>query len=750
MNTARLRHIGSRLILETAFFLSPLFGLCTLEPAKAPAPDRNLYRSWMDHERYAGSPDSSPITPVDFQQLAYELQAFRSTRTTASNLSAPQRSPYETVSVPRNNLRNRIPLSIIHWKRTLEVVTPEQQRQARATGVAPEPVLTNVTILAVAPVRPVTYRGASVAISLAADDFFEETGATNTIRSLRIDTGDGAGWQDMAVGQEFTAAYDSTGTKTITIEATLSDGTVLLASSPLEVAALATPDPTISTRLIADYPYNNTTGTVYVYKSGSHTGLRCPVLVAEGFDMENNMDWDVLYNILNKEQLAETLRSYGRDLIVLDYTNAMRNIFENAALARKAITYINANRSNSSDKFTVIGASMGGLVTRIALADMDRFPIVNGVSDVNTWISFDSPHSGANIPLGIQEFLAFFYYKDSAFAAAAKLYDILNQPAAKQMLLVHHSTTTSLAGNSSNINFQATLDAKGYPTSCKKVAISNGSGYGHKQPFNPGELVVFWHYRNYWVVDIDGLVYSLSDSPSPTVPTIFYGFWDTIAWFDEVSTSQQHYFNYSLDNAPGGTRNSFQVLFDSTASRRGSGDYCLWPDHCFIPTVSSLGINIAYCSYALNSYPGIKALSPFNEVHYANGNEPHIDINYNNKRWFMRAILEGYDTDADGLDDYKEYLIGTAYNSAASKLEVVTTQTQVTAPGNFELSWNWNPNVSYKVFFTETLAHEWTLVPTAYWYRNWDTLSIARCTMPMTTQTGFYKVVADVEDPVTN
>ena len=76
--------------------------------------------------------------------------------------------------------------------------------------------------------------------------------------------------------------------------------------------------------------------------------------------MENSMDWDVLYNILNKEKLAETLQSYGRDLIVLDHTNAMRNIFENAALARKAVSYINANRNNASDKFTVIGASMGG------------------------------------------------------------------------------------------------------------------------------------------------------------------------------------------------------------------------------------------------------------------------------------------------------------------------------------------------------------------------------------------------------
>ena len=189
--------------------------------AEQPAtPTRNLYRSWVDHDRYSGRPGSSPSTPTDFQQLAYELQTLRSTRTMAG-MPAAQRAPYETVSIPRNNLRNRVPLSLIHWSRTLEVFTPEQQRQAFSTGIAPIPTLTNVTIFAVAPVRPTTYRGASVDISLAADDFFVETGSTNAIRSMRIDAGDGNGWQDLTISQDVTAAYVTTGAKTLTVEATL-------------------------------------------------------------------------------------------------------------------------------------------------------------------------------------------------------------------------------------------------------------------------------------------------------------------------------------------------------------------------------------------------------------------------------------------------------------------------------------------------------------------------------------------------
>ncbi len=712
-------------------------------------PDRTLTRSWVDHERYSGGPESSPSTPVDFKQLAFELQAARSARTD-DRLPMTQRTPYETIRTPRNNLGNRIPLSLIHWKRTLEVITPGQQRLSLSTGVEPEPILTNVTILAVAPIRATTYRGASVALSLAAADFFEETGSTGTIRSLRINTGDGSGWQELTIGQDVTAAYAAIGTKTLTVEAALADGTVLTASSVLDVAALVTPDPTVTLSLSAAAPYDTVTGTLYIYKSAAtNAGLRCPVLVAEGFDMENNMDWDVLYNILNKEQLAETLRSYGRDLIVLDYTDAMRNIFENAALARAAVDYINASRSNAADKFTVIGASTGGLVTRIALADMDRDPAAYGISGVDSWISFDSPHSGANIPLGIQEFLAFFHNKDSEFAAAAELLAILNQPAAKQMLLVHYSTTASLAGNSSNINFQAALDALGYPMSCKKIAVSNGSGYGDKLPFSEGQRVINWSYRSF-LVDIDGRIYALSTTSSPSVPTVFYGFWDTLWPFDETRTTQRHYYHYALDNAPGGTRDSFQVLFDSTASKRSSGDYCLWPDHCFIPTVSSLGIDMAFCSDSLNANPAITALSPFDEIHYATGNEEHIDINESNRRWFIRAVMEGFDTDGDGYDDYQEHLVGTAYDSSASQLEGPTMQAQVFGPGVIDLSWNWTTNVNYTVYYTGSLAEEWTLAPAGSCYQSSNHPATAGCLLPMDAPTGFYKVTADVNDPVTD
>jgi len=116
----------------------------------------------------------------------------------------------------------------------------------------------------------------------------------------------------------------------------------------------------------------------------------------------------------------------------------------------------------------------------------------------------------------------------------------------------------------------------------------------------------------------------------------------------------------------------------------------------------------------------------------------------------MRAVLEGFDTDGDGYDDYREYLLGTAYDSAASKLEGATMQPQIDDEGFFNLSWNWRPNVIYRIYFTESLARDWTLVETGYSYQNWTPPFMASCQLPRSTQTGFYKIVTEVKDPVTD
>ncbi len=731
-------------LLSFLAFAGVLTGSGATPPASAVADSAHGQRSWVNPARCAGQRDAAPVTRADFRQLVFELQAHRATR--AAGVYAPQQlQPYARLKAARDDPRGRVPLSVIHWSRVLERRTPAAERAAWTA--AAEPALTNVTVFACAPVRPITFRGAGLTLALDPEDLFEEiASADKAIATVRVDAGDGRGWQGLQPGEEATASYAATGTRTVRLEATLADGSVLSAAFSLEVAALSTPDPTETV------PVGG--GQLFLYKKDAHPGLRCPVLVVEGFDMNNDMGWDALYNILNKEQLAETLRACGRDLVVLDFADATADILSNAGVAIHAINYVNSQRLDLADKFTVIGASMGGLVSRNALAKMDMYPATYGQSLVATWISFDSPQEGANIPLGLQEFFKFFggyadSYSDLAMALDYK--EKVDSPAAQQMLLCHYKANTTLAARSPNYaSFDTTIKTYGYPTKCKKIAIANGSKYGATQPFLPSAKIIHWVYSSYWTVDISCDVYALNRS-SATSKTVFYGLFDPFDLLDLVDDTavKYRYYPYGVDNAAGGTRASFQEMFDSLPSdMKDADDYCQYANHCFIPTTSALGIPKEYMETPVDGHPTVAALSPFDEIHCASVNEPHIDINANNKRWLMRAILEGVDTDGDGFDDYQESLMGTDYASSASTLRLATGFVRPAASGNWVLSWDALPNVSYQVYFTESLGQAWTRIDSVMF----ATRTAATRTYPFDAakKTGFYKMTAQVVDPVTD
>jgi hypothetical protein len=43
------------------------------------------------------------------------------------------------------------------------------------------------------------------------------------------------------------------------------------------------------------------TGRAFVYLSDQHTQLARPAVVLEGFDIDNTMNWDRLYALLNQQ-----------------------------------------------------------------------------------------------------------------------------------------------------------------------------------------------------------------------------------------------------------------------------------------------------------------------------------------------------------------------------------------------------------------------------------------------------------------
>jgi pimeloyl-ACP methyl ester carboxylesterase len=504
---------------------------------------------------------------------------------------------------------------------------------------------------------------------------------------------------------------------------------MMFAASVMAGAASAqVPAPTDTVILTSAAPYS-VTGDLFILKADTNTvALHNPVLVVEGFDIGNSINWPELYDLLNQENLLNDLQAFGRDLLVLNFTDSTADIIANTALNETAIDYINANRADPSDKFTTVGASLGGLTLRKALVDKPDH-------DVDAWISFDAPHEGANIPLGIQEYLEFFAGYN---ASASNLLVALDRPAARQLLLVHHTHPDGLTGGSlpERADFEAVMAATGYPTNCKTIAISNGSGFGEKLPFSPGEQIIRWTYPGGFLdPDIEADVYALPQSPA----TVFEASITLLLPIDSANVNAYH--PLPFDNAPGGTRATFFELYTNIPPEQiSSDDYCNQTNHCFVPTVSALGIPIENIESNLAANASLTALSPFDEIYYAVGNEDHVEINASNKRWIMRAVLENRDSDGDGLDDYGEYLIGTDYSSPESLLEIVQHITATN--GNVEVEWNAYPNTQFSVWFTDALTNAWSLVET----------------IPPTTQTnlireyaaepkGFFVVSGEIADP---
>ncbi|VGO17017.1 hypothetical protein PDESU_05611 [Pontiella desulfatans] len=496
--------------------------------------------------------------------------------------------------------------------------------------------------------------------------------------------------------------------------------------------AQAIPEPTYTVAITSAPPYS-ASGELFILKADTNSAaLNNPVLVVEGFDIGNSMNWPELYGLLNEENLVADLQSFGRDLAVLNFGDSTADILGNMALNATAIDYVNANRADAADKFVAVGASLGGLTLRKALVDAPNH-------DVDTWISFDAPHEGANIPLGLQEYLEFFGPQDDA---AAEMLAALDSPAARQMLLLHHSHPDGLAGGSlpERPDFVATMAAAGYPTNCKTIAICNGSGFGETYPFNAGERIIHW-------TDSGGLfdpsivsdVYSLPAAPA----TVFSGK-ITLLFITVDSATVEAYHPLSFDNAPGGARSTFLDLFANLPT--SGDDYCTQTNHCFIPTVSALGIPIENIASNLDAHAELLALSPFDEIHYAVTNEPHVQINPRNKRWLMRAVLEDIDTDGDGYDDYEEYLLGTNPASPDSTLNIVAVIEVALVEGSASLAWNAFPNTRYEVWYSPELGEPWqpleTLPPTS------DPAILREYAVDGSEASGFFKISANPVDPV--
>jgi hypothetical protein len=471
-----------------------------------------------------------------------------------------------------------------------------------------------------------TARGPNIDF-LFSNDFVFGNNQMGSIDSIFVDFADGQGFIPLLLNSVNHVSYSSFGEKILKFRIKLNGYWNLLTfarmivAPPLpQFAPTDLPTPIIDT-IIAQIPYQGTDeayayygkANMYVYKNSNHAQVVKPIVVVDGFDPQDKRSahdvWDLfMYN--NNQGFASNI---GIDLSNLGYDIIIVNMEKYIALSgnghfkfvdggsdyiqRNAFTMIEVINTinnmlaaaNSTHEIVVVGPSMGGQITRYALAYMEQHandPKCNyGKHNCRLWVSFDSPHVGANIAYGGQAFLHYFGKWSEGEDAKQKFNEILNTPAAKQMLQLHISDPNRLLHTS----YYQDIDNLGYPNQLRKIAISNGSlnatptGYDH-------QLALTIH-SSVCIADIRNIT---AGNDNQNDDHVLY------SWFGGgIVTTYRKRFGTGCGNdaAPGGTYNTYEQIYESTMESliseiKPANIYTHslnLSSHCFMPTYSTLG-----------------------------------------------------------------------------------------------------------------------------------------------------------------
>lgn len=347
-------------------------------------------------------------------------------------------------------------------------------------------------VFAFAPMKNVQTTGGSVTFD------FDLLLTNQNITLLQFDAGDGSGFRTVSSGTTIDVSYLPGDDYILSLKATLSDGSVLWAKSGISVTSALTinslvfSDDEFYQELLIDGDKVSAYVTVK-YKPGN-TRISTPFIIAEGFDSVKllqtlNSDYgkygatsfDNIYGSIPDEMMNNF------DFIYVDWNNSESDLFHNAELLKKIIRWVNQQKSlsGSAEKNIVVGQSMGGLISRIALRQME---LSGEQHDTQMYVSHDSPHLGANIPIGALFALNDLYtYWDDNFissiesvkGAANVVFETLYSKAAQQML-VNYVNESGVIDATVHESFMTSLNALGFPQgyagcNIRNIAIANSS-----------------------------------------------------------------------------------------------------------------------------------------------------------------------------------------------------------------------------------------------------------------------------------
>jgi hypothetical protein len=393
-----------------------------------------------------------------------------------------------------------------------------------------------------------------------------------------------------------------------------------------------------------------------------------PVIVLDGFDPGDGRGIGALYASLSYggQNLADELRDLGFDIVILNAPNYTTDGYDingggdfiqrNAMVLVALIQEINAQKQGN-EELVVLGPSMGGLIGRYALAYMEQQGLPH---ETRLYLSFDSPHRGANIPISLQYLINYFAVVGGDPMAQATVDFVLNSSAAKQMLIDHllgHLAAGSDLEQDPNLllpfgapnfrdAFQQELDDLGFPQNVRNVTMINGAIEGTTIG-SPGMEVVNTSIEVDALTDIEIVLYftpSAGQSITVTdVSTFFIGI--PISTFSADAESPTT--SDGIDSAPGGTGNISAALAGGGGSPvlQEFIDALNQDEYSFIPTMSALAIDT-------DNWHGTAdlSLSPFDNIEASTINSSHVSLTQSMANFAIIEIFGSLSNDDFAID----------------------------------------------------------------------------------------------------
>ncbi|MER7753146.1 hypothetical protein [Kitasatospora sp. NPDC097643] len=373
-------------------------------------------------------------------------------------------------------------------------------------------------------------------------------------------------------------------------------------------------------------------GQAGVYYANPDKRLRRPFIFADGFSYGPSKIAP-LFEYFNtpyeegKPGFFDQLLARGIDVIVLGFRERHTRIQDNAEVAIQAITQAIAERV-TDERLIVGGVSMGGIVTRYALAKMETQRMDH---QTKTYISYDSPHNGAWIPLILQQ-LAYFF--DALATEKPSQADLIKSPAAQQLLWawVPDSKYSGEVATSSPLRkeFLEDLERVGnFPRIPRLLGVSNGRGDGVGLPLTPGEVAFDWQ----------AIVASATARIQPDK-----GDQQRVGGMHAVTLTGTEIRRSTttevpaLDSVPGGTLDSFGRVADVLKAKI-LDDY---RSGTFVPAVSAAALMFDPVAWNIDPTVDISTLSPedfhLDAVEFDSANTEHSHVSGKLIDWIVEQI----------------------------------------------------------------------------------------------------------------